>query len=130
MFLSIFSLCLSIVLFSFRHGEWHKELVLSLAAISNFSMSPFILGPHDETRGDWCIGVSAVISFSFVLLPVLAYIPLRECLLFRFILSLPYVKRYLFFGRVNSIFFKQALCISLFVSAFFLGYGTLKRTWQ
>lgn len=53
----------SLTSFLFRHGEWHKELVLSLAAISNFSMSPFKPGSHDETRGDWCIGVSAVISF-------------------------------------------------------------------
>jgi hypothetical protein len=56
--------------------------------------------------------------FFFSLLLALAYIPLRDFLLFRFILSLPYVKRYLFFGRVNSFFQAGALYIPICFGVF------------
>lgn len=60
--------------------------------------------------------------FSFILLLAFAYIPLRDCLLLRFILSLPYVKRYLFFFLGNEFCFKQALLVYLSVRGFFFIY--------
>lgn len=105
----------------FRHGEWHKELILSLAATYLKLLNESIQNWTSWWKTTWSVSWSfGNCLFSFFSSCARLY-PLSRLLADCFILSLPYVKRYLFFRRVNFYFQASALYIPT-CSAFSLGY--------